>query len=136
MGCNSNDFKNYEPSPFSDIQFSNFIKLSVKETDITTNTEKITLVFENLSSKEFYFGEQPFLEIKYNDEWVVLPYKADIGWNDIAYSIDNNDITEYMFVFSHFYEKLPQGEYRIIKKIWNEETKEDEYTVAEFKITE
>jgi len=135
-GCNSDDIKNYEPSPYSDTQFSKNVKLSVKETDITTDTEEITLVFENLSSKVYNFDQQPFLEIKYNDGWVVVPYKTDISWNDIAYGIDKNDTTEYTFVFSYSYEKLSQGEYRIIKKIWTEEIKEDEYAVAEFIITE
>lgn len=125
----------YKPSPYTDDTLSNdTVKLSVKENDITTDTEAITLVFENLTDEEYIFGEQPLLEVFYNDEWVVVPYKTGIGWNDIAHVIRPNDTREYTFVFSHSYGELTEGNYRIIKDIYNDGSKS--HVVAEFEIAD
>ncbi|HKL79905.1 MAG TPA: immunoglobulin-like domain-containing protein [Mobilitalea sp.] len=133
VGCNSADYKDYEPTPYAETNFSENVKLSIKGTKVTTVTNEITLVFENLTNEDYTFGKEFIIEVLHKKKWLVVPYKSDIGWDGIGYVVQANDTIENTIVLSHAYDELPEGQYRIIKKIMNTKLAK-EYIIAEFKI--
>lgn len=104
----------------------------------TIGSTGLTLVFNqydlSLPKGELEFGEEYYIEKK-NDEGEyslihTLGY-IDYAWNEIAYIIKNGEITEHEVDWTWLYGNLPNGEYRLHKKIMDfiETGKYEEYDV-------
>lgn len=130
-GCNSADFNDYQPTPYAETDFSENVKLSIKKTEITTATNNITLVFENLTNEDYTFGTDFFIEVMHENKWLIVPYKSDVAWDGIGFVVRANDTTVNTIALSHAFNELPEGQYRIIKKIMDIKL-ETEYINAEF----
>ncbi|HHW71349.1 MAG TPA: hypothetical protein GX392_08485 [Clostridiales bacterium] len=66
-GCNSSkklDVSKLDKSIYDASQQSKDMTLSIKEQVITPNTEEITLIYTNHSSKEYIYGAEPHLEME------------------------------------------------------------------------
>jgi len=88
--------------------------------DITS--KGLTLKIEQFGgtpSGELQTGAAYFLETTINDEWQTVETKTDepLAWNDIAYSIAKNDITEMKIDWQYAYGELKPGYYRLKKEL-------------------
>lgn len=108
------------------------VTLSVKEGVIDTKSESITLVYTNISDKEYTFGKEPHLEVKANKEWYVVKTLENVGWDDIGYILAKKNICEEVLPLKDYYGSLNVGNYRIIKTLYS--NGEPIYSFAEFKI--
>lgn len=126
------DINQLEKSTYEDYKQSKDVELSIKENNITQSTEFITLIFTNISDKEYFYGEDHYLEIKDNKTWYEVPIKEGVGWNDIGYMLGANNSNELIFNIKDYYGKLNKGNYRIIKKLY--ENGEEILCIAEFEI--
>ena len=67
------------------------------------------------------YGDSYTIEVKKDDEWQEL--KADMFFNDIAYTIESKKSKEITINWENTYGKLEFGKYRLIKKISYEKEK-------------
>lgn len=127
------DVSKWEESIYEDSQQDRQVKLSVKEQDIAKGVDKITLVYINLSSKEYIYGEEPHLEVESDGKWYVVPMLEGVAWHDIGYILSAKGTREDVFTITNFYEGLDVGKYRMIKKLHPEDG-EMTFTIAEFQV--
>ncbi|MGG7098939.1 immunoglobulin-like domain-containing protein [Clostridium sardiniense] len=113
------NFSKLEKSKYGDIGESKEISVSIKETEITTDTKDITLLFTNNSDMEYSYGEETHLEINHNGAWYVVPISQKVMWNDIGYIMPKKDKTEKKILLKDYYGKLESGRYRIINKFYS-----------------
>ena len=107
IGCNSNvkrDFKLYDGQD---------VKMEVIEIEHT----KIKVNFTYTSDEKAIFGDDYYLEIKKNNNWVTVPYKSDelYVFTVVGYSLESD--SEWVVDYDVFYGTLSPGTYRIIKSI-------------------
>lgn len=118
--CNSTkglDISKLNKSIYDSSEQSTDVTLLVEEKNITTKTENITLIYTNLSEKEFMYGEEPLLEIEINGIWYVVPSLEDVPWHAIGYVLSPSDSREYIFSIKKYYSQLNEGNYRIVKTL-------------------
>ncbi len=126
------DVSKLEKSTYDTSQQSNEVTLSVKEKNINTKTESITLIYDNLSDKVYTYGKEPHLEVEADGLWYVVPTLENVAWDDIAYMLSPKDNSEDTFSIKYNYGLLNDGNYRIVKTLYS--NGEPIYTIAEFKI--
>lgn len=134
-GCNSSkklDVSKLDKSLYDASQQSKDVTLSVKEQTITPQTEEITLVYTNNSSKEYIYGEEPHLEMEVDGIWYVIPVLDGVGWNEMGYILSPKDSREDIFTIKTYYGKLEPGNYRIIKTLHSDG--EPIFIIGEFKV--
>ncbi|WDV48000.1 hypothetical protein PV797_09965 [Clostridiaceae bacterium M8S5] len=119
-------------SPYNEKKFCKDVELSTTKQCITQNVEKIKLIYNNLSNKEYNFGKQPHLEININNEWLVVPTLPNRAWNSIAHILKPRDKKEQILYIKDDYGILKEGNYRIVKELFKDN--ENVFTVAEFSI--
>lgn len=114
-GCTSplNRFSDLEPSTV--VVTENKIKGSVKEEQIESVAEKITLTFENLTDTAYYYGVDFTLEKELKDKWYQIPFDEDVAFIQIAMLLEANATNEEIIDLSTYFEDLPTGNYRVIK---------------------
>ncbi|MBS6063185.1 immunoglobulin-like domain-containing protein [Criibacterium bergeronii] len=80
-----------------------------------------TLIFNQSNAKptaELITGEYYEIEKLINNNWEKVKIKiSDLGWNDVAYKIKNNDTTEMKLDWSKVYGELSSGRYKISKEV-------------------
>jgi len=84
----------------------------------------LTIQFEQFGGfevKELTTGEWFMIEVNKNDEWTPLNTNPliDFAWNDVAYPIILNDITELKVEWKWLYGELEPGFYKMKKEIVN-----------------
>lgn len=57
------------------------------------------------------------IEVLEEDKWCKVPTYAEVCWEDVAWVIQPEDITQWKINWTWIYGSLPQGEYRISKEI-------------------
>ena len=102
-----------------DIQ-KNMISLSIKETEITVSTKKITLLFENALGVDYGYGHEPHLEVLVDDVWYVIPVSSDAAWTEELRTLEARSTAEEGFNLELFYDDLKEGTYRIVKKLYSD----------------
>jgi hypothetical protein len=104
-------------SPFdADIQ-ENRVTIAIKETGISTSTERITLVIKNALGVDIYFGHEPHLEKLIDDQWYVVPLNDKAVWTEEMVVLEGRGMIEESFYLT-FYDDLSKGEYRVIKNFY------------------
>jgi len=104
-------------SPYDDDIQDNRITMIVKETDIKTSTEMITLVIKNALGVEISFGHEQHLEKLIDDQWYVVPLNDKAFWTEEGILLEGRGMIEEMFYLS-FYDNLSEGTYRVIKNFY------------------
>jgi len=124
---------NLDPSPYITSTQNNDVILSIKESKITTDTDEITLTFENKTDIEYFYGLIAYIEIESDGIWYSIPIKKDVYWTMLAYPIPANSRAEQVFPLHTYYDNLESGKYRIVKTIsMYDDPQNDSYVIAEF----
>ncbi|MDF2611049.1 MAG: hypothetical protein K0R92_2523 [Lachnospiraceae bacterium] len=130
-----NETPTLELSRISTSDINNNVVLSIKENSITSETQELTLVYENKSKEEYIYGGVDFLEIEADDKWYSLTPKENVQWNMLAYTLPPEDITESIFFIKAHFGDLTKGKYRIIKELSQlDKNNKETYVIAEFTI--
>lgn len=87
----------------------------IKEETIQTIHEPQTLIFENLTADEYYYGVPFTLEVWLEDSWYQVPFDEPVAFIEIAFLLEANATTEEVISLATYFDKLPAGTYRIVK---------------------
>ncbi len=136
MACNPTerfDITDMEKTPYNLFEESDDIILSIKEKTITSDAEKLTLEFTNLSHKEYSFGREQHLEIKHDGDWYSVPLLEGVAWIDDSQILFSKESKNTTFRLKGWYGKLVEGRYRIVKVFYSNGEKAT--GVIEFEVT-
>lgn len=125
-GCTSTN--NFDIGGASDIEINdnNGVTLSIK--DGTLKNTCATLILENNTNKLLHYDEYYKIEVKKDNIWHTI--NVDLYFNDPLWEVKQNSNEEIDLNWKDGYGKLASGEYRIIKKVYFENEKEQEFYVS------
>lgn len=113
--------------------YNNNISVTIKENTLT-NTG-LTLIVKNNSDQVLYYGNQYEIEIKHKEKWHKI--NVELAFDEPLWELDKHKETEIEINWKNGYGNLPSGEYRLIKKAYFEDKKENKintYILTEFTI--
>lgn len=119
-GCGTNiDVSGLNPG-IADAQISN-IDITAKVESVEKDGESLYLnvVYQNDSDKDAVYGREPRLEILVDGKWYEMKTKDEAAWDAIGVFIIKNTSTEEKIDLNLYYDDLPSGHYRYLKKIDN-----------------
>lgn len=112
------DVTKLEKSKYTNIGENKEISVMIKEEEIATNTDRITLLLTNNSDFKYSYDKEPHLEIKKDSTWYVVPVLQILCWSDLSYLLPEKDILEESFSLKDYYGKLESGSYRLINEFY------------------
>lgn len=106
------------------------ISIEIKENTLTPNGA--TIIYTDKNNPPYGYSEWYKIEKKDNNEWIdVEVINNDYYFNDMAWELDKNGQFEKNIDWSNLYGTLSQGNYRLVKRVYDNEYK---YIYAEFQI--
>lgn len=108
---------NWEPTIYDTI--NNFDEVTMNVKDGTVSTSGLTVIFENKSDKQGFYGQDFLLEKNINGKWYQVPItlKGELAIPMIAYDLAPSDVNEWTVDWDIIYGRLDAGEYRIVKEV-------------------
>ena len=108
------DTKKMDKSTISGLPNPN-INMSIKEFDIKTSTDQLTLIITNLTSNQYTYSLDQVLEVNVGNIWYVVPLKSGIAIPSIAMILESRSTREDVFTLAPDYNDLKPGNYRAVK---------------------
>lgn len=120
------DVSKLEPG-IDDARISN-VGVSVKVDSLEKDGDSLNLnlVYQNNTDRDVVYGKEPRLEIQIDGQWYEMNIKDDAAWESIGIVIISNTTSEEQVDLNMYYEDLPSGHYRFLKRI------DSFYRAAEF----
>ena len=106
------------PSPYSEVQQSEKIKMTIMEDQITAEDGTIHLLLENLSDRSCTFGKELHLERRTDDGWMAIKESDPTLENEEDYQMSPGGTWDQTLSLGDHYGTLHPGSYRIVKEIW------------------
>lgn len=103
----------------------------IKECVIDKSVDAVTMVLQNNTNKQYYYGIDFTLEKESINGWVKIPFKEDIFFIQIAIILGEYETKEEIINLSYF-NNLDEGKYRVGKHLSGEG--ESLTVTAEFEI--
>lgn len=116
------DYGNLEKSKYEIITNSEDVSVTINQSEITRDTEEVTLEYTNNTESQYTYGREPHLEVKHNENWYVVPVLMKVEWIEIACLLTKNNTSEEIISLKDYYGKLDKGEYRFIKELYGNES--------------
>jgi len=127
---------NLSTSPYFASQQNEDIAFAVKESTVSADTNEITLIFENKSDIDYFYGTISYVEIESDGSWYSIPVKENVYWTMLGYPIPAQSSAEQVFPIHTYYDNLGTGKYRIVKKIsMTDDPQNSSYIFAKFIVT-
>lgn len=120
VGCTKNPFRASDLEPSTAVITEGEIRGSIKEGSIQSLEDKITLVFDNLTATDFYYGVPFTLEVELEKAWYRVPFDKNVAFIEIAMILKRNSSDEEVVELATYFDKLPVGKYRIVKDFQTE----------------
>ena len=102
------------------------INITVKEETIKSSKENITLVLENKTEYEYFYGVDFELEVELDNKWYKIPFDKNTAFIEIGLLLKGNGESKEEIELYKYFSDLPDGKYRIVKTFYLD----DEKTVA------
>jgi hypothetical protein len=110
-----------EKTTYSNVNSLEKISLKTSERNYPKNVQKITIVFQNDTDKEYHFGQAYALEKLKDGQWYQLSrFPSDLPriWKDVAYILKPSSQRKDEVNLEWFYgNNYTSGRYRIVKDI-------------------
>lgn len=111
-----NNLEDLKKSKYTELNKLEGVSMDIEEGTVTP--VGLTVIFNNITDKEYIFGQHYLLETKIDGDWYELPTIIDnYGFEDIAFILSPDDQAEWSTDWEWLYGSLEPGEYRIIKDI-------------------
>lgn len=125
--------QNMVPDKINDSIEMDKVKLEVDKNTITP--ESISIMIVNNNENELFYGEEFKIQKKINDNWKNLDYISNkLYWNSIALITKGKSQTIRKLDVEHYYGRLDNGIYRVIKPVFDGNGGEVEICSDEFEI--
>lgn len=82
---------------------------------VEPDAENVPVTIQNLSELEYGYGYEPRLEVKYKEDWYVIPTLEDISWIELWVILAPGAANNETLPLAEYYGTLPAGTYRFIK---------------------
>ena len=119
-GCSNNNLNVSALEPSNIVIKEYGIKAELKEAIIKSSKENITLILENKTEYEYFYGVDFSLEIEANNTWNKVPFKEEPVFIEIAIILKANSKQEEVIDLYNYFGNLPEGKYRIIKSLYKD----------------
>ena len=97
---------------------TNQVKIEVDKTTITPTS--ISIIITNNNENQLSYGEEFKIQKNINGKWKDLDYASDkLYWNTIALITKGGSQTTKKLDIEHYYGKLDNGTYRVVKSVFN-----------------
>lgn len=96
-------------------------KVNIKIKEGTLTNEGATIVITDKNDNPISWGVDFLVEVKKDEQWELVPQKAQVSWIEIALLPNENGITEINCNWKALYDKLESGTYRIVKNSYNQQ---------------
>lgn len=112
---------------------TNYVKIEVDKSTITPTC--ISIIITNNNENDLSYGEEFKIQKNINGKWKDLDYASDkLYWNTIALITNGKSQTSKKLDIEHYYGKLDNGTYRVVKSVFNGNGGEVEIYSDEFEI--
>lgn len=117
-GCSSKtlNVSNLEPSDIV-IDCDN-INVVVQEETIKSSKESITLVLENKTEYEYFYGVDFELEVELDNRWYKIPFDKNPEFIEVGLILKGNGESNEKIELSKYFSDLPEGKYRVVKTFY------------------
>lgn len=120
MFCSCNSVKGWNIDDLEKSEYPSVIPITDAEMKIVSgtvepNAENVPVTITNLSELEYGYGYEPRLEVKYGDDWYIIPTLEDISWIALWVILPSGETNSESFPLVEYYGTLPAGTYRFIK---------------------
>ena len=135
-GCSSKTLNISDLEPSTIVANYDNINAITKEDIITSSKENITLVLENKTEYEYFYGLYFDLEVELDNNWYKIPFDKNPEFKEIGVRLNGNSTNEEKIELSKYFSSLPQGKYRITKSFYLDGEKIDVAAPFEIKNNE
>jgi len=111
-GWNISDLKKSEYPPVIPVTDAE-IKLAAAT--VQPDVENVPVTIKNLSKLEYGYGYEPRLEVKYINDWYIIPTIEDIAWIELWVVLAPGATNSETLPLAKYYGTLPAGTYRFVK---------------------
>ena len=109
------------------------ISLEIKEETVSKNS--LTATLSNNTKKEYYYGNEYYIEVLNDDQFEKIDYLNTPAWNDKLNEIMPSSSVDINFTWKAFYGDLSNGNYQIVKDVCLDKGCSEKETIyAEFTI--
>lgn len=120
------DVSQLEPG-IDDARISNMgVSAKVNSVEKDGGSLNLNIIYQNNTDRDVVYGKEPRLEIQIDGKWYEMNIKEDAAWDSIGIVIIGNTTSEEQVDLNLYYEDLPSGHYRFLKRI------DSFYRAAEF----
>ncbi len=81
------------------------------------DAEVIQVLLSNHTGEVLEFGSAWSLEVLKGDAWMKLPFRRDLAWHDLLYSVADGGSFSFKVHTASLADKLTKGRYRVVKEI-------------------
>ena len=117
-GCSINSLNISDLEPSNIVADSNNISITIQEDTINSSKEAITLVLQNKTAYEYFYGVDFELEVESNNQWYKVPFDKNAAFIEIGLILKANSESTEKIELSKYFSDLPDGKYRIVKTFY------------------
>lgn len=82
---------------------------------VEPDAENVPVTIRNLSEQEYGYGYEPRLEVKYGNDWYIIPTLEEISWIELWVILAPGETNSEILPLAEYYGILPAGTYRFVK---------------------
>lgn len=94
------------------------INVTVQEETIKSSKENITLILENKTEYEYFYGVDFELEVELDNQWYKIPFDKNHEFIEIGLILKGNGKSNEEIELSKYFSDLPEGKYRVVKTFY------------------
>lgn len=111
-GWNINEL---EKSEYPSVVAVTDAEMKLVNAKVAPDAVNVPVTVTNLSDKEYGYGREPRLEVKYGGDWYVIPTLENIAWDSLWMLLAPGKTNNETLPLAEYYGTLPAGTYRFIK---------------------
>lgn len=109
------------PSQQGDLPDGGTVRMTTQFSVYEKDTACIQVALHNDSSGTLYFGSAWQMEVNRNGEWMVIPFRENICFEELLYTISPGGTHVFTVHTDALNYRWKNGSYRILKETWDEE---------------
>lgn len=118
--CSCSSVKGWNISDLQKSEYPSVVAVTEAEmklvnAKVAPDAKNVPVTITNLSEREYGYGYEPRLEVKYGEDWYIIPTLENIVWNSVLVLLASGATNNETLPLADYYGTLPAGTYRFIK---------------------